>query len=94
MEWNYYRANENNTTVMHIPRDVDAPSYIEMHLWYPVYHKTECRVSLQESAKNSQLYRAILRIYVNVRLLKMLFNISVLIIMRLKCNLCMSVLSR
>lgn len=30
MKWNYDRANENNTTGVHMPHDVDAPSWLEM----------------------------------------------------------------
>lgn len=29
IEWNYDRANENNTAIVHMPYDVDAPSWVE-----------------------------------------------------------------
>lgn len=28
IEWNYDRTNENNTTIVYMPHDVDAPSEI------------------------------------------------------------------
>lgn len=46
MEWNYDHANENNTASVHMPRDVDAPSWLEMRATVAFHRKPKRRTPL------------------------------------------------